>query len=224
MRTMVLLPRPRAAQRGALENLIAHGLSRHTAPYAIRQVLTYLGVLFLPFYLYTLAIALITQSDLDFFQPLWVLVAVMYVCEQTFAVRKGGWRAVLVSLAIAPEIFLDVYLDVVYVVALNGALFATDEKWGRVRDLDAAEFDRNGNPRDGRPRPASSALHGTHARRRNLRSRALQIGLAVLGIAVVLLAVALPLISLHTAWFILAVYVLTGFLATIGRLIPVRTF
>lgn len=51
-------------QRGALENLIAHGLNRHTAPYAIRQALTYLGVLFLPFYLWTLTVALITQSSL----------------------------------------------------------------------------------------------------------------------------------------------------------------
>ncbi|MFY9491701.1 MAG: glycosyltransferase family 2 protein, partial [Mycobacterium sp.] len=59
-----LFKQRRRWQRGALENLIAHGLNRHTAPYAIRQALTYLGVLFLPFYLWTLTVALITQSSL----------------------------------------------------------------------------------------------------------------------------------------------------------------
>lgn len=87
-------------------------------------------MLFLPFYLWTLTVAFITQSSLDFFQPLWVLVAVLYVVEQTFSVRKGGWRAVLVSLAVVPEIFLDVFLNIIYVMSFYGALFATDEACG----------------------------------------------------------------------------------------------
>jgi poly-beta-1,6-N-acetyl-D-glucosamine synthase len=116
-------------QRGALENLIAHGLNRHTAPYLLRQIFTYLGVLFLPFYLYTLGVALVTQSSLSFFHPLWVAVAVLYILEQTFSVRKGGERAVLVSLAVLPEIALDVFLHVVYIFSFFGALFATDETW-----------------------------------------------------------------------------------------------
>jgi len=211
-------------QRGALENLIAHGLNRHTAPYAIRQALTYLGVLFLPFYLWTLTVALITQSSLDFFQPLWVLVAVLYVVEQTFSVRKGGWRAVLVSLAVVPEIFLDVFLNIIYVMSFYGALFATDEAWGRMRHLDATEFDQHGRPLNESAHQAVSVLHGTHAKRRTWRSRVLAIGLGALGIGGLLAAVALPLIDLPAAWLVIAVYVLIGSLATIGRLIPVRTF
>lgn len=211
-------------QRGALENLIAHGINRHTAPYAIRQVLTYLGVLFLPFYLWTLTVALITQSSLDFFQPLWVLVAVMYVVEQTFSVRKGGWRAILVSIAIVPEIFLDVFLDVIYVICYYGALFATDEQWGRIRHLDAAEFDKRGRALHISVRPESSGLHGTHAARRTAGFRVLETVLAVLGVLITIVAITLPLINLPAAWFVIAVYVLSGFLATLGRLVPVRTF
>lgn len=211
-------------QRGALENLVAHGLNSHTAPYAIRQVLTYLGVLFLPFYIYTLIFALITSSQLDFFQPLWLLVAVMYVCEQTFSVRKGGWKAVLVSIAILPELFLNVFLDVIYVVSYYGALFATDETWGRMRHLDSAAFDKAGNPLSGDHRHHGSALHGTHALRRNVRSRVLEIGLAAGGFAILLVAALLPLFDLQLAWDIIAVYVLIGFGATVIRLIPVRTF
>ncbi|MBU3687162.1 MAG: glycosyltransferase family 2 protein [Mycobacterium sp.] len=211
-------------QRGALENLIAHGLNRHTAPYAIRQVLTYLGVLFLPFYLWTLTVALIVQSSLDFFQPLWVGVAVLYVCEQTFSVRKGGWRAVLVSLAIVPEIALDVFLDVVYVMSYYGTLFATDETWGRMRHLDSADFDKQGRPLGVSARPPRSSLRGTHAKRRTLRSRLIEILLAVFGFGATLAVSTLPLVNLTAAWFVVAIYVLAGSLATVGRLIPVRTY
>lgn len=211
-------------QRGALENLIAHGLNRHTAPYAIRQVLTYLGVVFLPFYLWTLTIALIVQSSLNFLHPLWVGVAVLYVAEQTFSVRKGGWRAVFVSLAVLPELLLNVFLNVVYVISYYGALFATDEQWGRVRHLDATKFDRHGRPLQPDTRPMRSALHGTHAKRQTSRSRVIQIGLAALGILLTLTVGVLPLINLPAAWFVIAVYVFAGSLATVGRLVPVRTF
>lgn len=210
-------------QRGALENLISHGLNRHTAPYAIRQVLTYLGVLFLPFYLWTLTVALIVQSSLNFFQPLWVGVAVLYLGEQTFAVRKGGWRAVLVSLAVVPEIALNVFLNVVYVMCFYGSLFATDETWGRMRHLNSAEFDKRGRPLEGFARPAVSGLRGTHANRRTPKSRAIAISLATLGFGATLAAFTLPLVNLQATWFVVAVYVLAGSLATVGRLIPVRT-
>jgi hypothetical protein len=209
-------------QRGALENLIAHGLNRHTAPYAIRQMLTYLGVLFLPFYFLTLTVALITQSSLDFFRPLWVLVGLTYVFEQTVSVRKGGWRAIVVSLAILPELMLNVFLNIVYVMSFYGALFATAEAWGRMRHLDAAKFDKHGRPLNA-SQIAASALRGTHARRQSWRSRILQVGFAGLGLGFLVLACALPLTHLSAAWLVLAVYVLIGFFATLGRLVPVRT-
>lgn len=211
-------------QRGALENLIAHGLNRHTAPYAIRQVLTYLGVLFLPFYLWTLTVAFIVQSSLNFFQPLWVLVAVLYVFEQTFSVRRGGWRAVLVSLAVVPEIFLNVFLNVVYVMSYYGALFATDETWGRMRHLNSADFDKRGRPLKKSARPSVSARRGTHIARRGRTSRTLEFGFAGLGLLTTLVTFALPVVNLSAAWLVVALYVLAGSLATVGRLIPVRTF
>lgn len=210
-------------QRGALENLIAHGINRHTAPYALRQILTYINVLFIPFYLYTLGVALVTQSSLNLFQPLWVAVAVLYVLEQTFAVRKGGWRAVLVSLAVLPEIALNAFLNIVYLVSFFGALFATDEAWGRVRRLDPAKFDRRGRPLNDDVKPVESALHGSHAARRTLTSAAVVIVFLLLASGLLAFAVSLPLYNLHAAWIVIAVYVLVGSLATVGRLVPVPT-
>lgn len=211
-------------QRGALENLLAHGVNLHTAPYAIRQVLTYSGVVFLPFYLYTLTVALLTHSGIDFLQPLWAGVAILYVAEQTFSVRKGGWRALLVSLAVLPELLYTVFLHVVYVISAFGALFATDENWGRMRHLDRAEFDKRGRPRNPSVRPPRSPLHGTHAARHAWQFRFVQIAVVVLTIEVVLFATLLPLVDLQAAWNVIAVYVLTGSVATVGRLVPVRTY
>lgn len=211
-------------QRGALENLIAHGLTTHTAPYALRQVLTYLGVVFLPFYLWTLTIALlVANTSLNFLEPLWLLVAAMYVFEQTFSVRKGGWRAVLVSLSVAPEVFLKVFLDIVYVASFWGALLATDEVWGRVRSLDTSKFDKRGRPLQASFRKVRSLLHGTHAKRQTWQSRVLVGGFLVFALAVTIEVILLPLAHLPTAWLILAIYVLIGFLATLGRLVPMRT-
>ncbi len=209
-------------QRGALENLIAHGLNLHTVPYMLRQMLTYLGVMFLPFYVYTLTFALITQSDIDFVQPLWVAVAVLYLFEQTFSVRKGGWKAILVSLAIVPEIVLNVFLDIVYIVTFWGTVFATDEAWGRMRHLDSAEFKRSGQPRQS---PLITRnMHGTHDLRKSRRARTFEVVSATLLALSLMAMAAIPLVNLQIAWDIIAVYVLIGAIATLGRLVPVRTF
>ena len=64
----------------------------------------------------------------------------------------------------------------------------------------------------------SSERHGTR------KYRVLQIVIAVLGILITLAVGVLPLVNLPAAWFVIAVYVLAGSLATVGRLVPVRTF
>ena len=60
--------------------------------------------------------------------------------------------------------------------------------------------------------------------RRTRRWRELEVGLAVLGILIPVTFFALPLMNLPAAWLGIAVYVLAGSLATVGRLVPVRTF
>jgi poly-beta-1,6-N-acetyl-D-glucosamine synthase len=239
-------------QRGALENLIAHGFNRNTAPYVLRQIMTYIGVFFLPFYVHTLIVALTTNSDLNFFEPLWVGVAVLYVAEQTFSVRKGGWRAMAVSLAVIPEFFLYVFLDVVYVVSFLGSLFATDEAWGRMRHLRVDTYNTGGKVYDdtpitshaypshtrhemhGRhsyparswasPKNLANSLHGTHYSRQAPAFRFVEVVLLLVILLGAVAAIALPYISLEFAWTIIAIYVLLGALATLGRLVPVPTF
>jgi cellulose synthase/poly-beta-1,6-N-acetylglucosamine synthase-like glycosyltransferase len=209
-------------QRGAIENLLAHGLTRHTAPYFLRQLLTYTGVLFLPFYLWTLTVALTQHSTINFVEPLWLGVAALYIIEQTFSVRKGGGRAVLVSIAVIPELFLTVFLNVVYVMCFAGTLFATNETWGRMRHLNAEDATTKPRARPTGPDEPLS-LHGTHRSRHTRAARMLQMILAILILMLPIAAALLPLLSLSIAWSVLAVYVLLGAVATLGRLIPVPT-
>ena len=239
-------------QRGALENLIAHGINRHTAPYALRQIMTYVGVFFLPFYFLTLFVALSTNSELNFFEPLWVAVGVLYVAEQTFSVRKGGWRAMAVSLLVVPEFFLYIFLDAVYVVTFFGSLFATDEAWGRMRHLRADTYNTGGKDYDDEtitshrylvhtrhrahgkhsyptrswrsPKRVANSLHGTHYARQAPALRLLEVVILLAITLGVVATIWLPFVSLALAWNVIAAYVLLGALATLGRLVPVKTF
>ncbi|MGJ9372613.1 glycosyltransferase [Nesterenkonia sp. CF4.4] len=218
-----LLKQRRRWQRGALENLLAHGLNRVTAPYVARQFLTYLAVLFTAFFPYTLIVALARGQYPDFFHPLWITVAGVYIFEQTVSVRTGGLKAGLVSLLIVPELLHNIFLNLIYILSYYGALFATNEVWGRIRHLSATEFDKRGNPLVKAKKPARPSLHGTHRRRHTVGARWFQGVLSTATLAVLLLALLIPLIDLQLAWSLIAVYVITGFLATLGRLVPVLT-
>jgi cellulose synthase/poly-beta-1,6-N-acetylglucosamine synthase-like glycosyltransferase len=192
-------------QRGALENIKAHGLHSYIFPYAVKQFLTYLGVIFLPLYLTTLAVQLARPGHVNWLVPLWLIVALVYFVEQAWSVRRGGWRAVATSLAALPEIFYLVFLDVVYVVALASLISRKREEWGAghrrpATAAEAAEAEAANAADPNRPRPA-------------------WVGYSVLLIAL-LVALSIPFISLQLAWWMLAVYVLCGFAATVFRLVP----
>lgn len=185
--------------------------------------MTYLGVFFLPFYLYTLTISLVTNSNINFLQPLWILVALVYVFEQTFSVRKGGWRAILLSLSILPELALNIFLNVVYIASFDGALFAEDEAWGRMRHLSKLDMEKNGKPHETVMRNQIPSLYGTHKSRMTRKQYFIPNSIIFALVAVFSVATLLPIYSLQTAWNIISVYVVIGFVATLGRLIPVRT-
>jgi hypothetical protein len=209
-----LFEQRRRWQRGALENLGSHGLRRHTGPYAMRQLGTYIGVLFLPLYLMTLTTALIRFGGVDWLRPLWVTVAVVYVAEQAWSVRRGGWRSVGLSLTVIPEFLLAVFLNVVYTVSLLGLLAGTGERWGRQVDEKSVQHLVG---RGHRADHGIDVLSGRHQHRQWWR--VLLVPVVVVAAAGVVLL--LPLVALNTAWTALAVFVLVGFALTVVRLIPV---
>ena len=200
-------------QRGALENLYAHGINRHTAPYLIRQMLTYLGVTFLVFYTVSISSAIANNEPVRWNNPLWLTVFGVYVFEQTITVRKGGWKAICTSLLVLPEIFYNFFLDLVYTVSFEALLYGVSESWGRVRDTFSGKDE--GAKKD--------SSNGKIDLRRTGRGRVIEIAIELTKDVSLGFLFSLPFWNPQLAWDLITIFVLVGFVATIGRLIPVKT-
>ena len=125
-------------QRGALENLRTYGLTRQTLPYVGRQVMTYAGVAFVPFFLTALISRLVTEGSIRW-SWFWLFVTGFVIAERVWAVRRGGWRSVVLAGMVVPEALYDLMLHGVYVRALTDSAAHARETWDHTK---LAEFDR----------------------------------------------------------------------------------
>ncbi len=125
-------------QRGALENLLAYGVTRQTLPYIGRQLMTYAGVAFVPFFLTALFHRLITTGSLPW-SWFWISVTAFVVFERIWSVKRGGWRAVLLAALVLPEVIYDLLLHGVYIKAATDIAAHSRETWDHTK---LAEFDR----------------------------------------------------------------------------------
>lgn len=174
-------------QRGALDNLKAYGLTRVTLPYMCRQALTYLSVAFVPFFLTVLGYYTVTKGfpGVPWF---WATVTGIAAFERVWAAKRGGWKSLLLAVAIVPEVLFDQFLNVVYAKALIDILTRSDATWEQAR---------------GRKKRLRRLLVTT-------------CGLVLLLAGVVGLAFAC--IALGIAWHLIAVFVLSGAAAAVIRL------
>ncbi|WGW12293.1 glycosyltransferase family 2 protein [Saxibacter everestensis] len=125
-------------QRGALENLREYGLTRHTAPYIVRQIMTYVGVAFVPFFLTTLLFTFLVRGAVPW-SWFWFYVTGFVVAERVWSVKRGGWRAVLLAGTVVPEVVYDMFLHSGYVKALTDTMTDARETWDHTK---AIAFDR----------------------------------------------------------------------------------
>jgi cellulose synthase/poly-beta-1,6-N-acetylglucosamine synthase-like glycosyltransferase len=203
-------------QRGAMENLLAHGLSTVTIPYFIRQVITYIGAWFVLLYIFTVSVANSRPDGIDWDNPKWLAVMAIYVIEQSIAVRKGGAKAVFMSLLIVPELVFNLFLNLTYIVCLHSTIFATKETWGRTRDL-SPEARRHNLIKE-------AAANDLHRNRTGFLSRILQIQLEIIILGITAGLAFIPFWNLHLAWGLVSGFVLLGTIATLVRLIPVKQY
>ncbi len=170
-------------QRGALENLRAFGLTRHTVPYLWKQLLTYPGVMFVPFF-WTVFIYPWLSTGLITFPTFWLAVGGFLILERAWAVKRGGWRSVALSALVLPELAYDVFLHVVYVKA------AVDTARGARASWDYRK-------------PDASVRRRWQHRARTVAS------VGVLGAALVaVIGLAFACIAAGVAWTVIAVLVL----------------
>ncbi|MDJ0392415.1 glycosyltransferase family 2 protein [Rhodococcus sp. G-MC3] len=173
-------------QRGGLENLLEYGLTRHTAPYIGRQIMTYIGVAFVPFFFTTLLYTFIVAGSVPW-SWFWFGVTGFVVAERAWAVKRGGWRSVALAITVVPEIVLDIFLHCVYVRAFTDTATGARETWDHTK---ATAFDRR--------RPWWQRWHQI--------AGAVYIGLLLAAVV----ALALVLCALGLAWATIAILVLSG--------------
>ncbi len=124
-------------QRGAVQNLLAYGLTHQTFPYILRQLMTYAAVAFVPFFLTTFLYAFAARGSIAW-SWLWVFVTAFVAIERVWSVKRGGWRSVVLAGLVLPEIIYDFFLHGVYIKALTDIATGARGNWDST---DRAEFD-----------------------------------------------------------------------------------
>jgi biofilm PGA synthesis N-glycosyltransferase PgaC len=167
-------------QRGALQNLLAYGLTRRTAPYIARQLMTYAAVAFLPFFLTTLIYDWVATGSVGW-SWFWVLVTLFVGIERVWSVKRGGWRSLVLAALVLPEVAYDLFLHAVYIKALTDVVTHAGATWDKAE----AAAGRGGSRR---------------------RAGAVCAALLLAGVV----GLALACTWLGVAWLVIAVLVLTG--------------
>ena len=114
-------------KRGAFENLRDYGLTRITAPYWGRQVLSLVSVLATAAYLGTTAITIVL--GVFTVQPFWLAVTGVFVAERVVTVRARGWRQMLVALPLVVEMVFDLFLQGVQARAFAEVALRRNAAW-----------------------------------------------------------------------------------------------
>jgi biofilm PGA synthesis N-glycosyltransferase PgaC len=113
-------------KRGALENCADYGLTRVTASYWGRQILSAVGVLVTALYLGTLVWGLVIGWQL---QPFWLAVSLVFVLERVVTVRSRGWRQMLLAAPLVVEMIYDLFLQAVQALAIAQTCLRLEKKW-----------------------------------------------------------------------------------------------
>ncbi len=114
-------------KRGAFENLGDYGLTRITAPYWGRQLLSLLSVVATLVYLLTLSWTLAIGEF--HWQPVWMAVTGIFVIERVVTVRSRGWRQMLIAAPIVIEMVFDVFLQLVQAWAFAQVALRRKATW-----------------------------------------------------------------------------------------------
>ncbi|MEO3932007.1 glycosyltransferase family 2 protein [Micrococcaceae bacterium Sec7.4] len=118
-------------QRGALENIGEYGITPQTLRYWAQQLGIGYGVIALGCYLALLLLMVLSLDDWIWF-PFWVGMGIVFVVERVATVWHGGWRARLLALLLLPELFFDMFLNVIYVKGIVDISLGRTAHWKHV--------------------------------------------------------------------------------------------
>ena len=118
-------------QRGALENIGAYGVSPPTFRYWAQQFGLRCSVIALSAFLLLVLVTFLAIDSWVWF-PFWLGLGLVFIAERVVSVRAGGPRARLLALTLFPELFFDVFLDLVYVKGIIDITLGKQAQWGHV--------------------------------------------------------------------------------------------
>ena len=115
-------------QRGALENIGAYGVTPQTLRYWAQQLGIGYGVIALGSYLLLIALMLLSL-DVWIWFPFWLGLGALFMLERVSTVWRGGWRARLLAATLFPELFFDMFLNIVYVKGIIDISLGRTASW-----------------------------------------------------------------------------------------------
>jgi cellulose synthase/poly-beta-1,6-N-acetylglucosamine synthase-like glycosyltransferase len=115
-------------KRGAIENLRDYGLTRVTATYWGRQLLTFLGILVTLGYLLSLGLSLAVDGTVHV-QPIWMAVTGIFIAERVVTVRGRGPLQMALASTLVVEMAFDLFLQAVHAKAIWDALTNRERRW-----------------------------------------------------------------------------------------------
>jgi cellulose synthase/poly-beta-1,6-N-acetylglucosamine synthase-like glycosyltransferase len=115
-------------KRGALENLFDYGLTRYTAKYWGRQLLSATGLFVTFAYLSTLVGTFVATGTVHL-HPVWMAVTAIFSLEQAITVRDRGWPMSMLAAVLIVEMPYDFFLQATHARALWDALRKSEGRW-----------------------------------------------------------------------------------------------
>ena len=125
-------------QRGALENIGAYGVTSQTTRYWVQQLGIGYGVIALSAYL-LLIFLMVFSLDVWIWFPFWLGLGGVFMIERVSTVWKGGWRARILALTLFPELFFDMFLNIVYIKGIIDISLGRTANWKHVTHTSAAQ-------------------------------------------------------------------------------------
>jgi cellulose synthase/poly-beta-1,6-N-acetylglucosamine synthase-like glycosyltransferase len=116
-------------ERGAMENIATYGITSTTARYWSQQ----LGLAYSVFALWTYFLLIVLQivsSDVWIWYPFWIIMALVFIAEKVWTVRKADWKAKLLASTLVIELMYDTFLGIIFVKGVIDMALRREAHWG----------------------------------------------------------------------------------------------
>jgi cellulose synthase/poly-beta-1,6-N-acetylglucosamine synthase-like glycosyltransferase len=120
-------------QRGALENLGVYGVTPPTLRYWAQQLGIGYSVIALTAFLSLILLTLLSLDEWIWF-PFWLGLGIVFMIERVVSAWRGGWPARLLAVTVLPELFFDMFLNLVYVKGIVDITRGRQGTWGPDAD------------------------------------------------------------------------------------------